>query len=314
MVRKKVSVVGSGFVGATVGHILVAKELADVVMLDIPSLQEKTQGKALDLAESTPVGGFDVRVIGTASYDETIDSDVVVITAGIPRKPGMSREDLISTNAKIAKQVTEQVVIRSPNAILVFVTNPLDAIVYLGHQVSGFPRERVIGQAGVLDTARYRYFVAEAAAVSVKDVQAMVLGGHGDDMVPLTRHTSIGGIPLHEFLDKDTIEAIVDRTRNGGGEIVGLLGDGSAYYAPAASVAQMVEAILKDQRRVLPVTACLQGEYGLTDVFVGVPAILGANGLEEIVEVDLDEVENEMFNQSVASVKGTLQTLSAMGI
>ena len=312
--RKKVSVVGSGFVGATVGHILVAKELADVVMLDIPSLQEKTQGKALDLAESTPVGGFDVRVIGTASYDETIDSDVVVITAGIPRKPGMSREDLISTNAKIAKQVTEQVVIRSPNAILVFVTNPLDAIVYLGHQVSGFPRERVIGQAGVLDTARYRYFVAEAAGVSVKDVQAMVLGGHGDDMVPLTRHTSIGGIPLHEFLDKDTIEAIVDRTRNGGGEIVGLLGDGSAYYAPAASVAQMVEAILKDQRRVLPVTACLQGEYGLTDVFVGVPAILGANGLEEIVEVDLDEVENEMFNQSVASVKGTLQTLSAMGI
>ncbi len=312
--RKKVSVVGSGFVGATVGHILVAKELADVVMLDIPSLQEKTQGKALDLAESTPVGGFDVRVIGTASYDETIDSDVVVITAGIPRKPGMSREDLISTNAKIAKQVTEQVVIRSPNTILVFVTNPLDAIVYLGHQVSGFPRERVIGQAGVLDTARYRYFVAEAAGVSVKDVQAMVLGGHGDDMVPLTRHTSIGGIPLHEFLDKDTIEAIVDRTRNGGGEIVGLLGDGSAYYAPAASVAQMVEAILKDQRRVLPVTACLQGEYGLTDVFVGVPAILGANGLEEIIEVDLDEVENEMFNQSVASVKGTLQTLSAMGI
>ena len=312
--RKKVSVVGSGFVGSTVGHILVAKELADVVMLDIPSLQEKTQGKALDLAESTPVDGSDARVIGTSSYDETIDSDVVVITAGIPRKPGMSREDLISTNAKIAKQVTEQVVMRSPNTILIFVTNPLDAIVYLGHQVSGFPRERVIGQAGVLDTARYRYFVAEAAGVSVKDVQAMVLGGHGDDMVPLTRHTSIGGIPLHEFLSRDTIEAIVDRTRNGGGEIVGLLGDGSAYYAPAASVAQMVEAILKDQRRVLPVTACLQGEYGLTDVFVGVPAILGANGLEEIVEVELDEVEKEMFDRSVASVKGTLQTLTAMGI
>ena len=312
--RKKVSVVGSGFVGSTVGHILVAKELADVVMLDIPSLQEKTQGKALDLAESTPVDGSDARVIGTSSYDETIDSDVVVITAGIPRKPGMSREDLISTNAKIAKQVTEQVVMRSPNPILIFVTNPLDAIVYLGHQVSGFPRERVIGQAGVLDTARYRYFVAEAAGVSVKDVQAMVLGGHGDDMVPLTRHTSIGGIPLHEFLSRDTIEAIVDRTRNGGGEIVGLLGDGSAYYAPAASVAQMVEAILKDQRRVLPVTACLQGEYGLTDVFVGVPAILGANGLEEIVEVELDEVEKEMFDRSVASVKGTLQTLTAMGI
>ena len=311
--RKKVSIIGSGFVGATVGHILVAKELADVVMLDIESLQHKTQGKALDLAESTPVDGADVRVIGTSNYDSTADSDVVVITAGIPRKPGMSREDLISTNAKIAKQVTKKIVQRSPNSILIFVTNPLDAIVYLGHQVSGFPRERVIGQAGVLDTARYRYFVAEAAGVSVKDVHAMVLGGHGDDMVPLTRYTSIGGIPLHEFLATDIIEAIVDRTRSGGGEIVGLLGDGSAYYAPAASVAQMVEAILKDQRRVLPVTACLQGEYGLNDVFVGVPAILGANGLEKIVEVELDEFEKEMFSRSVASVKDTLQTLSAMG-
>ena len=311
--RKKVSVIGSGFVGATVGHILVAKELADVVMVDIESLQNKTQGKALDLAESTPVDGADVRVIGTSNYDATADSDVVVITAGIPRKPGMSREDLISTNAKIAKQVTKKIVQRSPNSILIFVTNPLDAIVYLGHQVSGFPRERVIGQAGVLDTARYRYFVAEAAGVSVKDVQAMVLGGHGDDMVPLTRYTSIGGIPLHEFLATDIIEAIVDRTRSGGGEIVGLLGDGSAYYAPAASVAQMVEAILKDQRRVLPVTACLQGEYGLNDVFVGVPAILGANGLEKIVEVELDEFEKEMFGRSVASVKDTLQTLSEMG-
>ena len=311
--RKKVSVIGSGFVGATVGHILVSKELADVVMLDIESLERKTQGKALDLAESTPVDGTDVRVIGTSDYDTTTDSDVVVITAGIPRKPGMSREDLISTNAKIAKQVTEKIVERSPNSILIFVTNPLDAIVYLGYQVSGFPRERVIGQAGVLDTARYRYFVAEAAGVSVKDVQAMVLGGHGDDMVPLTRYTSIGGIPLHEFLATDIIEAIVDRTRSGGGEIVGLLGDGSAYYAPAASVAQMVEAILKDQRRVLPVTACLQGEYGLSDLFVGVPAILGAKGLEKIVEVQLDELEQEMFSRSVASVKDTLQTLNAMG-
>jgi len=312
-VRKKVSVIGSGFVGATVGHILVSKELADVVMLDIESLERKTQGKALDLAESTPVDGTDVRVIGTSDYDTTTDSDVVVITAGIPRKPGMSREDLISTNAKIAKQVTEKIVERSPNSILIFVTNPLDAIVYLGYQVSGFPRERVIGQAGVLDTARYRYFVAEAAGVSVKDVQAMVLGGHGDDMVPLTRYTSIGGIPLHEFLATDIIEAIVDRTRSGGGEIVGLLGDGSAYYAPAASVAQMVEAILKDQRRVLPVTACLQGEYGLSDLFVGVPAILGSKGLEKIVEVELDELEQEMFSRSVASVKDTLQTLNAMG-
>ena len=311
--RKKVSVVGSGFVGSTVGHILVAKELADVVLLDIESLKSKTQGKALDLAESTPIEGSDVRVIGTADYDVTAESDVVVVTAGIPRKPGMSREDLINTNAKITKHVTEQIVQRSPETILIFVTNPLDAIVYLGHQVSGFPRERVIGQAGVLDTARYRSFIAEAAGVSVKDVQAMVLGGHGDDMVPLTRHTSIGGIPLHEFLTKDTIDAIVTRTRKGGGEIVGLLGDGSAYYAPASSVAQMVEAILKDQRRVLPVTACLQGEYGLSDIFVGVPAILGSNGLERVVEVELDENEKEMFNRSVASVRTTLQTLSEMG-
>lgn len=311
--RKKVSIVGSGFVGSTVGHILVAKELADVVLLDIESLKSKTQGKALDLAESTPVEGSDVRVIGTADYDDTAESDVVVVTAGIPRKPGMSREDLISTNANITKQVTEQIVNRSPETILIFVTNPLDAIVYLGHKVSGFPRERVIGQAGVLDTARYRSFIAEAAGVSVRDVQAMVLGGHGDDMVPLTRHTSIGGIPLHEFLEEDTIDAIVTRTRKGGGEIVGLLGDGSAYYAPASSVAQMVEAILKDQRRVLPVTAYLQGEYGMSDIFVGVPAILGSNGLERVVEVDLDKNEKEMFSRSVASVRATLQTLSAMG-
>ena len=311
--RKKVSIVGSGFVGSTIGHILVTKELGDVVLLDIESLKSKTQGKALDLAESAPVAGSDVRIIGTADYDDTAESDVVVVTAGIPRKPGMSREDLVNTNAQITKQVTEQIVERSPNTILIFVTNPLDAIVYLGHQVSGFPRERVIGQAGVLDTARYRSFIAEAARVSVKDVQAMVLGGHGDDMVPLTRHTSIGGIPVHEFLDKDTIEGIVTRTRKGGGEIVGLLGDGSAYYAPAASVAQMIEAILKDQRRVLPVTAYLQGEYGLNDIFVGVPAILGSNGLERVVEVELDENEKEMFNRSVASVRTTLQTLSEMG-
>jgi malate dehydrogenase len=308
-----VSIIGSGFVGSTIGHILVAKELADVVLLDIESLKSKTQGKALDLAESAPVTGSDVRIIGTSDYDDTAESDVVVVTAGIPRKPGMSREDLVNTNAQITKQVTEQIAQRSPKTILIFVTNPLDAIVYLGHQVSGFPRERVIGQAGVLDTARYRSFIAEAIGVSVKDVQAMVLGGHGDDMVPLTRHTSIGGIPLCEFLDKDTIEAIVTRTRKGGGEIVGLLGDGSAYYAPAASVAQMIEAILKDQRRILPVTAYLQGEYGLNNIFVGVPAILGSNGLERVIEVELDENEKEMFSRSVASVRATLQTLSEMG-
>tara|TARA_B100000945_G_C20424942_1_gene619991 strand:+ start:2229 stop:3173 length:945 start_codon:yes stop_codon:yes gene_type:complete len=313
MARKKVSVVGSGFVGSTLGHILISKELADVVLVDVESLKSKTKGKALDMAEATPVHGSSVKVIGGADYDDTINSDVVVITAGIPRRPGMTREDLISTNADITKQVTEDIVSRSPDSILIYVTNPLDAIVYLGHKISGFPRSRVIGQAGVLDTARYRYFVAEALGVSVRDVQAMVLGGHGDDMVPLTRHTSIGGVPMNQLLDKDIIDGIVERTRKGGGEIVGLLEDGSAYYAPAASVAEMVESILKDQKRVLPVTALLQGEYGLENIFIGVPTILGESGLERVIEVDLDDSEKSMFDKSVESVKFTLETLNKMG-
>ncbi|HAJ06673.1 MAG: malate dehydrogenase [Gammaproteobacteria bacterium] len=313
MARKKVSVVGSGFVGSTLGHILICKELADVVLVDIESLKSKTKGKALDMAESTPVHGSSVKVIGGSDYSDTINSDVVVITAGIPRRPGMTREDLISTNADITKKVTEEIVSRSPDSILIYVTNPLDAIVYLGHKISGFPRNRVIGQAGVLDTARYRYFVAEALGVSVRDVQAMVLGGHGDDMVPLTRHTSIGGVPMDQLLDKDIIDGIVERTRKGGGEIVGLLEDGSAYYAPAASVAEMVESILKDQKRVLPVTALLQGEYGLENMFIGVPTVLGENGLERVIEVDLDDSEKSMFDKSVESVRFTLETLDKMG-
>mgnify|MGYP001205639474 CR=1 FL=1 len=313
MARKKVSVVGSGFVGSTLGHILICKELADVVLVDIESLKSKTKGKALDMAESTPVHGSSVKVIGGSDYSDTINSDVVVITAGIPRRPGMTREDLISTNADITKKVTEEIVSRSPDSILIYVTNPLDAIVYLGHKISGFPRNRVIGQAGVLDTARYRYFVAEALGVSVRDVQAMVLGGHGDDMVPLTRHTSIGGVPMNQLLDKDIIDGIVERTRKGGGEIVGLLEDGSAYYAPAASVAEMVESILKDQKRVLPVTALLQGEYGLENMFIGVPTVLGENGLERVIEVDLDDSEKSMFDKSVESVRFTLETLDKMG-
>ena len=313
MARKKVSVVGSGFVGSTLGHILICKELADVVLVDIESLKSKTKGKALDMAESPPVHGSSVKVLGGSDYSDTINSDVVVITAGIPRRPGMTREDLISTNADITKKVTEEIVSRSPDSILIYVTNPLDAIVYLGHKISGFPRNRVIGQAGVLDTARYRYFVAEALGVSVRDVQAMVLGGHGDDMVPLTRHTSIGGVPMDQLLDKDIIDGIVERTRKGGGEIVGLLEDGSAYYAPAASVAEMVESILKDQKRVLPVTALLQGEYGLENIFIGVPTILGESGLERVIEVDLDDSEKSMFDKSVESVKFTLETLNKMG-
>ena len=311
--RKKLSIIGAGFVGATAAHRAVAQELADVVLVDIEALQGKTKGKALDLAEAAPVEGVDVRVTGTSEYDDTAESDVVVITAGIPRKPGLSREDLIYTNAKIARDVTEKVVARSPKAILIYVTNPLDAIVYLGHKVSGFPKNRVMGHAGVLDTARYRAFIGMETGVSVRDVQAMVLGGHGDDMVPLTRYTSIGGIPLTEFLAQEKIEAIVARTRKGGGEIVKLLGDGSAYYAPAAGTIQMVEAILKDQKRVLPVTAYLEGEYGLSNMFVGVPAVLGAGGVEKVIEVELNETERGMLRKSAASVRATLDTLKNMG-
>jgi malate dehydrogenase len=251
--------------------------------------------------------------MGTSDFADSANSDVVVITAGIARKPGMSRDDLIGTNARIVKEVTEKVVAQSPECILIYVTNPLDAMVYLGYKVSGFPKQRVIGQAGVLDTARYRAFIAMEAGVSVKDIQAMVLGGHGDDMVPLTRHTSIGGLPLSEFLSRDQIDAIVERTRLGGGEIVKLLGDGSAYYAPAAATIQMVEAILRDQKRVLPVTAYLQGEYGLREMFMGVPAVLGAGGIERVLEVQLDGAERALLSASAASVGKTLDTLKAMG-
>jgi malate dehydrogenase len=311
--RKKLSIIGAGFVGATAAHWAVAKELADVVLVDIEPLLGKTRGKALDLAEAAPVEGVDVHVTGTSDYEKTAASDVVVITAGVPRKPGMSREDLIGTNAQIAREVTEKVVALSPQAILIFVTNPLDAIVYLGHKVSGFPKNRVMGQAGVLDTARYRAFIGMETGVSVRDIQAMVLGGHGDDMVPLTRYTSIGGIPLTEFLAQEKIDAIVARTRKGGGEIVKLLGDGSAYYAPAAGTIQMVETILMDQKRVLPVTAYLEGEYGLSNMFMGVPAILGAGGVEKVIEVELNETERGMLRTSAASVRSTLDTLKSMG-
>ncbi|RLT52219.1 MAG: malate dehydrogenase [Chloroflexi bacterium] len=311
--RKKLSIVGAGNVGAAAAHWAASQQLADVVLVDIAPLEGKTKGKALDLMEATPVLGLDVRLTGTSDFADSANSDVVVITAGIARKPGMSRDDLIGTNARIVKEVTEKVVAHSPDCILIYVTNPLDAMVYLGYKVSGFPKQRVIGQAGVLDTARYRAFIAMEAGVSVKDIQAMVLGGHGDDMVPLTRHTSIGGLPLSEFLRQDQIDAIVERTRVGGGEIVKLLGDGSAYYAPAAATIQMVEAILRDQKRVLPVTAYLQGEYGLRDMFMGVPAVLGAAGIERVLEVQLDGAERALLSASAASVGKTLDTLKAMG-
>ena len=312
--RKKVSIVGAGNVGATVAHWAMARELADIVLVDVEAMAGKTAGKALDLAEAAPVAMVDINVTGTSDYEATRGSDVVVITAGVPRRPGMSREDLIGTNAKIVTDVTNDIVSRSPEAILIYVTNPLDAIVYLGYKVSGFPKNRVMGQAGVLDTARYRTFIGREAGVSVRDIQAMVLGGHGDDMVPLTRYTSVGGIPVSEFISEDKIKKIVERTRQGGGEIVKLLGDGSAYYAPGAATVEMIAAIVRDQKRVLPVTAYLEGEYGLNGIFMGVPAVIGASGVERIVQVQLDAREQEMLGKSVASVRGTLEIMNKMGL
>jgi len=307
--RKKLSIIGAGYVGSTAAHWAASKELADVILVDIEPQEKRTKGKALDLTQAGPIEGFDLCLIGSSDYAETSQSDIVVITAGLARKPGMTREDLIRTNAKIIRNVTEEVVAASPDAILIYVTNPLDAIVYLGYKVSGFPKNRVMGQAGILDTGRYRAFIGLETGVSVQDIQAMVLGGHGDDMVPLTRYTSVGGIPLTEFIPQGKIDAIVERTRKGGGEIVGLLGDGSAYYAPAAATVQMVEAILKDQKRVLPVTAYLEGEYGLNDMFMGVPVVLGAGGVERVVEVSLSESEQGMLDKSAASIQRTLETL-----
>ncbi len=312
--RNKISIVGAGNVGSTAAHWAAARELGDITLLDIEPLEDKTKGKGLDLAEAAPIAGMDVSIHGTANYADTANSDVVVITAGVARKPGMTRADLISVNAKICKDVTQKIVAASPNAILIYVTNPLDAIVYLGHQVSGFPRNRIMGQAGVLDTARYRTFIGMEAGISVKDIQAMVLGGHGDDMVPLTRYTSVGGLPLSAFLPQDRIDAVVQRTRLGGGEIVKLLGDGSAYYAPAAATVQMIEAILRDQKRVLPCTAYLQGEYGLSGMFFGVPCVLGRGGVEKVVEVELNDEEKAMLQKSADSVNKTIATLKEMNL
>lgn len=299
--RKKITVVGAGFVGSTCAHWAAAKELGDVVLLDIN--EGSAQGKALDLFEASPVEGFDSKVIGSASYADSAGSDVVIITAGIPRKPGMSRDDLLATNAKIVKTVCEGVKEHSPNAVVIIVSNPLDAMAFVAKETLGFPRERVIGMAGVLDSARFRSFVAEAANVSVKDVQAFVLGGHGDTMVPMPRHCSVGGVPLLEMLGADKVEALVDRTRKGGAEIVGLLKTGSAYYAPSASAVQMAEAILKDQQRILPCAAYLQGEYGVNDLFVGVLCKLGGNGLEKVIEIELNETEKAGLTNSIEAVK-----------
>lgn len=301
--RRKITVVGAGFTGATTALMLAQKELGDVVLLDIPQLDNPTKGKALDMMEASPVQGFDSKITGTSNYEDTQDSDLVIITAGIARKPGMSRDDLVSTNAGIVRSVCQNVKRYCPNATVIILSNPVDAMTYTAYQELGFPKNRVIGQSGVLDTARYCTFIAEELDVSVEDVRGFVLGGHGDDMVPLVRYSSVGGIPIETLIPKDRINAIVQRTRVGGGEIVNLLGNGSAYYAPAASLVQMSEAILKDKKRILPVIALLEGEYGYNNLFMGVPVILGGDGIEKIFELELTVEEKASLDKSADSVR-----------
>ncbi|REE82695.1 malate dehydrogenase (NAD) [Paenibacillus taihuensis] len=304
--RNKITVVGAGFTGATTALMLAQKELGDVVLVDIPQLENPTKGKALDMMESTPVQGIDSKIIGTSNYEDTKDSSVVIITAGIARKPGMSRDDLVNTNAGIVKSVCENIKATSPDAYVIILSNPVDAMTFVAYQSLGFPKNRVIGQSGVLDTARYCTFIAEELNVSTEDVRGFVLGGHGDDMVPLVRYSNVGGIPIEKLIPADRIEAIVQRTRVGGGEIVNLLGNGSAYYAPAASLVQMTEAILKDKKRILPVIALLEGEYGYNNLFMGVPVILGGDGIERIFELELSAEEKEALQKSANSVRGVI--------
>ena len=305
--NRKVSVIGSGNVGATAARSIADKELADVVVLDI--LEGVPQGKGLDMLEACPVEGSDARVLGTNDYADTADSDIVVITAGLARKPGMSRDDLLTKNYQIIKSVTGQVVANSPNCIIIPVTNPLDAMCQVVYRVSGFPRERVIGMAGVLDSARMRTFIAQELDVSVENTHAFVLGGHGDTMVPLPRYSTVAGVPITELLDPETIDAIVKRTAGGGAEIVKLLGTGSAFYAPGSAVVEMVEAILKDKKKILPCAAFLQGEYGIRDLYVGVPVKLGGRGLEQIVEIKLTVSEAAALARSADAVRELVQII-----
>jgi malate dehydrogenase len=311
MRRPKISVIGAGFVGSTCAHWAASKELGDVVLIDINDGAAK--GKALDLFEASPVEGFDSRLTGGSDYALTKGSDVVIITAGLPRKPGMSRDDLLATNAKIVRECAQSVAKHSPDAVLIIVSNPLDAMCHVALDASGFPRERVLGMAGVLDGARFRSFIAEALDVSVEDVQAFVYGGHGDTMVPMPRYVTVGGIPLMQLLPKDKIDAIVQRTRQGGAEIVNLLKTGSAYYAPAASAVQMAEAIVRDKKRVLPCAVLLKGEYGQNGLFCGVLAKLGAKGLEQVMTLEMNSEEKAMFEKSAAAVQELVDALKKIG-
>ncbi|SDX19436.1 malate dehydrogenase [Paenibacillus sp. CF384] len=308
--RNKITVVGAGFTGATTALMLAQKELGDVVLVDIPQLENPTKGKALDMLESTPVLGVDARITGTSDYADTAGSSVVIITAGIARKPGMSRDDLVNTNAGIVKSVCENIKTTSPDAYVIILSNPVDAMTYAAYNTLGFPKNRVIGQSGVLDTARYCTFIAQELNVSTEDVRGFVLGGHGDDMVPLVRYSNVGGIPIEKLIPADRIEAIVQRARVGGGEIVNLLGNGSAYYAPAASLVQMTEAILKDKKRILPVIALLEGEYGYNNLFMGVPVILGGDGIEKVFELELTEDEKAALEKSANSVRNVIAVVN----
>ena len=309
--RPKISVIGSGFVGSTCAHWAASKELGDVVLIDING--DAAKGKALDLFEASPVEGFDSNVTGGSDYALTAESDVVIITAGLPRKPGMSRDDLLSTNAKIVKECAAQSAKHSPNSVLIIVSNPLDAMCHVAMSASGFPRERVLGMAGVLDGARFRSFIAAECGVSVEDVQAFVFGGHGDTMVPMPRYVSVGGVPLTQMLSKEKIDALVDRTRKGGAEIVNLLKTGSAYYAPSVSAVQMAEAIVRDKKRILPCAVLLKGEYGVRDLFCGVLAKLGAKGLEGIPMLEMNGEEKAMFEKSAAAVKELVDAMAKLG-
>ena len=303
--RKKITVVGAGAVGTSLVQWLAIKELGDICLVDI--VEDMPQGKALDLSQAAPIWGYDLNIVGTNDYKDSSDSDIVIITAGLPRRPGMSRDDLLFKNVEIVKNVTEKVAPFSPNAIIIVVSNPLDAMVYVAYKVSGFPTNRVMGMAGILDTARFRYFVAKELDVSVEDVNGFVLGGHGDTMVPIPRLSTVAGIPLTELLPKEKIDEIVERTRKGGGEIVSLLKTGSAFYAPSAAVVQMVESILKDKKRIFPCCAYCDKEYEVGGYFVGVPVKLGANGVEEVIEVKLLPEEKEMFLRSVEAVKNLVK-------
>lgn len=307
---KKVTVVGAGNVGATAAQRLAEKELCDVVLIDI--VEGVPQGKALDLSEAAPIEKHDSHLLGSNGYEASRDSDIVIITAGIPRKPGMSRDDLISTNAGIMKQVTEQITALSPNTVLIIVSNPLDAMCHVAYDASGFPKQRVVGMAGILDSARFRAFIAMELNVSVESTHAFVLGGHGDTMVPLPRYSTVAGVPITELMTQERIDALVDRTANGGAEIVSLLKTGSAYYAPASAAVEMAESIIKDKKKILPCAAYLEGEYGINDLFIGVPVKLGAAGVEEIIEIRLTDAEKAALQKSAAAVQGLKDDLSKL--